>query len=105
MPARSEDPLTIEYRDQMNSIYSEGLQGFYQTVSRGDFYGLAGQDTAAEFLPRLGLSPQSSLLDLCCGTGGPIHSTDFWVQSNGRGHLRGECSHSRRKGPGGRIVF
>ena len=71
MANESADPRSIEYRDQMNAIYSEGLHGFYQAVSRGDLYGLAGRSTAAAFLPQLCLSTNSTVLDLCCGPGGP----------------------------------
>jgi ubiquinone/menaquinone biosynthesis C-methylase UbiE len=55
----------------MNFIYSEWLHGFYDLVSRNDFYGFAGQIAAAQFFPQIGLSSESHVLDLCCGTGGP----------------------------------
>jgi ubiquinone/menaquinone biosynthesis C-methylase UbiE len=65
------DPRSLEFKNHMNAIYSEGLHGFYETVARNDFYGFVGEMTVEAFISRLSLTKESRVLDLCCGTGGP----------------------------------
>ncbi len=71
MPIEASEPRSVEFKEQMNSVYSKDLHDVYETVSRKDFYGFVGEMTVEAFSRGLGLSKDSHVLDLCCGTGGP----------------------------------
>jgi ubiquinone/menaquinone biosynthesis C-methylase UbiE len=60
-----------EYREAMNQTYDEGLLRCMDILERDDFYGIVAWRGMRFFGEKLGLTPDSHLLDLGSGIGGP----------------------------------
>jgi ubiquinone/menaquinone biosynthesis C-methylase UbiE len=60
-----------EYREIMNQTYNEELLKCMDIIERNDFYGIVAGNGMRFFGEKLGLTPESHLLDLCSGIGGP----------------------------------
>jgi ubiquinone/menaquinone biosynthesis C-methylase UbiE len=59
------------YGDAMNETYNEELLKCMDIIERDDYYGIVAWRGMPFFGDKLGLSPESHLLDLCSGIGGP----------------------------------
>jgi ubiquinone/menaquinone biosynthesis C-methylase UbiE len=60
-----------EYREFINQTYDETLLQCMDILGRNDFYGIVAWHGLPFFGEKLGLTPESHLLDLCSGIGGP----------------------------------
>jgi ubiquinone/menaquinone biosynthesis C-methylase UbiE len=60
-----------EYREIINQTYDEALLRCMDILERDDFYGIVAWRGMRFFGEKLGLTPQSHLLDLGSGIGGP----------------------------------
>jgi SAM-dependent methyltransferase len=60
-----------EYREVINEVYDEALLRAMDMLEQNDFYGIIASKGMPLFAERLALSPDSHLLDLCSGIGGP----------------------------------
>jgi SAM-dependent methyltransferase len=60
-----------EYREVINQTYDEAVLKSMDILERGDFYGIVAWRGIPFFGEKLGLTPDSHLLDLCSGIGGP----------------------------------
>jgi ubiquinone/menaquinone biosynthesis C-methylase UbiE len=59
------------YREVINQVYNEELLRCMDLIGRDDFYGIVAWQGIPFFGEKLGLTPDSHLLDLCSGIGGP----------------------------------
>jgi ubiquinone/menaquinone biosynthesis C-methylase UbiE len=69
-----------EYTDVMNETYNEELLKCIDIIERDDFYGIVASRGMQFFGEKLGLTPDSHLLDLCSGIGGPAR---FFAENYG----------------------
>jgi SAM-dependent methyltransferase len=60
-----------EYREFINQTYDETLLQCMDILEQNDFYGIVASGGMPFFAEKLGLGPDSHLLDLCSGIGGP----------------------------------
>src|SRR5262249_7816794 len=60
-----------EYREIINQIYDEALLQSMDILEQNDFYGIIASKGMPFFAEKLALTPDSHLLDLCSGIGGP----------------------------------
>lgn len=60
-----------EYREIINQTYNEPLLKCVDITERNDFYGLVAWRGVPFLGEKLGLTPNSHLLELCSGIGGP----------------------------------
>ena len=60
-----------EYREFINETYDATLLRCMDILERNDFYGIVAWRGIPFFGEQLGLTPESHLLDLCSGIGGP----------------------------------
>jgi SAM-dependent methyltransferase len=60
-----------EYREMINQTYDETVLQCMDILGRDDFYGIVAWRGMPFFGGKLGLTPESHLLDLCSGIGGP----------------------------------
>ena len=60
-----------EYAEIMNQTYNEELLKCADIIELNDFYGIVAWRGMRFFGEKLGLTPDSHLLDLCSGIGGP----------------------------------
>jgi SAM-dependent methyltransferase len=70
----SDQPMVFgssEYREFINQTYDETLLQCMDILERNDFYGIVASGGIPFFAEKLGLTPDSHLLDLCSGIGGP----------------------------------
>jgi SAM-dependent methyltransferase len=69
-----------EYREFINQTYDEALLQCMDILEKNDFYGILAGEGIPFFAKQLGLTPESHLLDLCSGIGGPAR---FFAQTYG----------------------
>src|SRR5438309_2055559 len=60
-----------DYRAFIDETYNEELLHCMDILERDDFYGVVAWEGLRSFGERLGLTPESHLLELCSGIGGP----------------------------------
>jgi ubiquinone/menaquinone biosynthesis C-methylase UbiE len=60
-----------EHMEMMNLAYGEAMLKVNDIVGRNDFYGVIGERGVRFLAERLKLTPDSQVLDLCSGIGGP----------------------------------
>jgi SAM-dependent methyltransferase len=60
-----------EYREMINQTYDEALLRAMDILEQNDFYGIVAAKGIPFFAEKLALTPDSHLLDLCSGIGGP----------------------------------
>ena len=60
-----------EYAQAINETYDDELLKCMDLIGRDDFYGIAAWEGLSFFADRLALGPDSHLLELCSGIGGP----------------------------------
>jgi ubiquinone/menaquinone biosynthesis C-methylase UbiE len=80
MPEKPIEFGSIEYREFINQTYDEALLQCMDILERNDFYGIVASRGVPDFAEKLGLTPDSHLLDLCSGIGGPAR---FFARSYG----------------------
>jgi ubiquinone/menaquinone biosynthesis C-methylase UbiE len=71
MPGKPIEFGSQEYRDMINQTYDETVLQCMDILGREDFYGIVAWRGMPFFGEKLGLTPESHLLDLCSGIGGP----------------------------------
>jgi ubiquinone/menaquinone biosynthesis C-methylase UbiE len=71
MPDKPIEFGSREYREFINQTYDETLLQCMDILGRNDFYGIVAWSGVPFFGEKLGLTPNSNLLDLCSGIGGP----------------------------------
>lgn len=70
----SDQPLDVgsrEHAEIINQAYDDALLKCMDVIGRDDFYGIAAARTMRFFGEKLELTPESHVLDLCSGIGGP----------------------------------
>jgi ubiquinone/menaquinone biosynthesis C-methylase UbiE len=70
----SDNPIEFgskEYREFINQTYDEALLVAMDILEQNDFYGIIASKGIPVFAEKLALTPDSHLLDLCSGIGGP----------------------------------
>jgi SAM-dependent methyltransferase len=60
-----------EYREVIDQAYDEAVLKCMDILERSDYYGIVAWRGVPFFGEKLGLAPDSHLLDLCSGIGGP----------------------------------
>jgi SAM-dependent methyltransferase len=60
-----------EFREAINQTYDEALLCAMDVLQQNDFYGIVTSEGVPFFGEKLELTPNSHLLDLCSGIGGP----------------------------------
>ena len=71
MPDKQVEFGSREFREIIDDIYDEGLLKCMDITERNDFYGIVAWRGMRFFGEKLGLTPDSHLLELGSGIGGP----------------------------------